>query len=188
MGCTSPQDAGVKGCDPPLQRVTCSGHESARLASAICFRRYVPSLLEHPARILRRQLAHLVERRQLVGRQLAPSVAAMLSSSCSSRFAPMMTLVTAGWCSSHASAICATLDAVRAAAIARIASMTSQARSSLHRREVEGRPAAAASALPSRDVLAAQQAAGERAPDHQAEPSLCSIGTSSRSRSRPAIV
>ena len=80
----------------------------------------------------------------------------------------MMTLVTTGWCSSHASAICATLTPF-ASAIPRITSMTSYARSCLHWREVERRPPAAGFAAALARVLAAQQAAGQRAPHQQAK-------------------
>ena len=69
----------------------------------------------------------------------------MLSASCSGRFAPIRTLVTAGWCSSHASATCATVTP-RASATPRSASSTpgSRSRSTGGKSKFARRPSAAA--------------------------------------------
>ena len=80
----------------------------------------------------------------------------------------MITDITKGRCSTQASAIRAT-ETPRASAIARMASTQSKARS----RSTGGKSKVARRApsgpLPSRSYLPRQQAAGQRAPHHQAQ-------------------
>ena len=64
--------------------------------------------LEHPARIFRRQRAHRVEGVEVVGRQVHLRRGDVVVELRPGVLAPTMTLVTTGWCSSQASAICAT--------------------------------------------------------------------------------
>ena len=94
---------------------------SLRLAQV---RRALAALaLEHPAWIFRLQLRHFIERFRS-SLESSTLVAARLSLSCASVFAPMMTLVTCFWCKSHESAICAT-ETPRASPISFITSMMS---------------------------------------------------------------
>ena len=80
----------------------------------------------------------------------------------------MITLVTCDWCNSQASATWAT-DTPCACAIGRMASMHVVGPVAVHRREVEGRSAASLFALLLAPILAAEQAAGQRTPYHQAD-------------------
>ena len=94
----------------------------------------------------------------------------------------MITLVTAGWCSSQASATCATRGAPRLGDRAQRVDDASGA-VAVDRREVEARPPPVAAA-PSPVVLARQEAAGQRAPDHQADAFRTSASARSRARGR----
>jgi hypothetical protein len=79
-----------------------------------------------------------------------------------------MTLVTCGWCSSQASATCAT-ETPRWPAISRIDVDAIVGALLVDRRKVERSAAAARFGGLLAPVLAAEEAAGERTPDHQAD-------------------
>ena len=118
----------------------------------------------------------------------------MLSASWSGRLAPMITLVTCGWCSSQARATCAT-DTPWACAMGRMAAMHASARTRLtggKSKLARRLPASAGAALLSL-ALALAYLPLSRPPASglhtiRPTPSLRSIGISSRSRSRPATV
>ena len=138
--------------------------------------------LDHPARIFGRQRADVVQRLELVGVELQGRSRRDCRRAARRVLAPMITDITNGRCSTQASAIWAT-ETPRASAIARMTSTQSKARSLIDRRKVEAwRRRAPSGPLPSRPYLPRQQAAGQRAPHHQAQ--FLGLAASARSRAR----
>ena len=110
------------------------------------------------------------------------STAFRLSSSCAIFLAPMITLVTASLARIQASAICGT---VTPCAFGDRDEHVEDREPLLlvHRREIELRPARRLVAAVARE-LAGQEAAGQRAPDEQAQPLILRAAGSSRARDR----
>ena len=135
--------------------------------AASCLRRTSPWRVNiQPGYSAGRRLA--ASRRFSSSAPSATFVAPMLSSSCSAFFAPMITLVTARLVQQPGERDLRHRHAARAGDLAHDVDAVEGALL-VDRREVERGAAAARFAVLVAAVLAAQQAAGERAPDHQAE-------------------